>query len=484
MEDLRERAIRGGLARILAQAANFSIRLGSLGVLAHLLTPQDFGLVGMVTAVTGFLNVFRDFGLSAASIQRATVTQEQMSTLFWVNVLFGGALAAIALALAPLIARFYHQPDLVWVTGVIAIGFLFNGMGVQHSSLLQRQMRFQELALIDIVSLIVGTAVAIPMAKFGYGYWALVAMTVSLPITGTLGYWIASSWVPGLPRKRVGMRSMMRFGGATTLNGLVSYVAYNVEKVLLGRYWGAEAIGNYGRAYQLISIPTDNLNSAVGQVAFSALSRLQAEPEKLKKYFLQGYSLVLAMTVPVTIGCALYADALVYVLLGPKWNDVVEVFRLLAPTILVFAASRPLGWLLDSLGLVERGLKIALVSAPLMVVGCLIGLPYGPKGVALAYSVVMTLRVVPIIAWAVHGTPISVREVLRAFGLPLGACVIAAALTSALQLTYEAALTPLPRLLLSSTILVVTYTTVLLLAAGRNSVYERTFRQLTRRSIA
>jgi O-antigen/teichoic acid export membrane protein len=142
MKNLKQRTIRGGSARICAQAANFLLRVGSLMVLARLLSPQDFGLVGMITALTGVLNLFRDFGLSAASVQRATVTEEQTSTLFWINVLVGGILTMVALALAPVVAAFYREPQLLWVTSVLAIGFLLNGAGVQHSSILQRQMRF------------------------------------------------------------------------------------------------------------------------------------------------------------------------------------------------------------------------------------------------------------------------------------------------------------------------------------------------------
>ena len=103
---------------------------------------------------------------------------------------------------------------------------------------------------------------------------------------------------------------MMRFGGTITLNSLVVYIAYNLEKVLLGRFWGAATVGVYGRAYQLINIPTDNLNSAVGEVAFSVLSRVQKDADRLRSYFLKGYSLVLALTVPVTVACALFWERL------------------------------------------------------------------------------------------------------------------------------------------------------------------------------
>ncbi len=348
-------------------------------VLARLLGPKDFGLVGMVTAFTGVLDLFRDFGLSSAAVQRTTVTEDQISTLFWINISVGALLGLLAVAMAPVIAAFYHEPRLFGVTVVLAAGFLFNAAGVQHSVLLQRQMRFTALAVIGVVSLIVGTAIAIGGAKAGYGYWSLVAMTLTLPIASTTGLWLTTRWMPGLPRRRAGIRSMMRFGGTLTLNGLVAYVAYNAEKVLIGRFWGADAIGIYGRAYQLVNIPTANLNSAVGEVAFSALSRLQDDPSRLRSYFLKGYSLVLAMTLPMTIACVLFADDVVFVLLGPKWKEAVPIFRLLAPTILTFALINPLGWLLYSLGLVKRSLKIALVFAPSIIAGYVIGLAYGPR---------------------------------------------------------------------------------------------------------
>jgi O-antigen/teichoic acid export membrane protein len=470
MKDLRERTIRGGSARICVQGASFLLRIGSLMVLARLLDPRDFGLVGMVTAVMGVLDLFRDFGLSAASVQRATVTEEQTSTLFWVNVLVGGILTIVALALAPAVGTFYHEPQLFWVTSVVAIGFVLNGAGVQHSALLQRQMRFTALAIIDIFSLMIGISIAIGMAEAGYGYWALVTNIVSRPLTTTLGLWLATRWVPGMPRRGAGIRSMMRFGGTMTLNGLVLYAAFNLQNLLLGRFWGAEAIGIYGRASQLIQIPIDNLNSAIGGVAFAALSRIQDDPERLKRYFLKGYSLVVALTLPITIACALFSDDLISVLLGPKWKDAAEIFRILAPTILVFAIANPLGWLLSSLGLVERALKIALVFAPIIIAGYVIGLQYGPRGVALAYSAVMTLGIVPICAWALHGTVICVWDILLALIRPLASSVAAAGLAFGVQLFYPM-LPLLPRLLLESTLFGATYLVMLLFVAGHKSFY-------------
>lgn len=482
MKDLKEKTIRGGLARMSAQAAQFLLRVGSLMVLARLLGPKDFGLVGMVTAFTGVLNLFRDFGLSSAAVQRKSVTDEQISTLFWINIAVGAVLGLLSVALAPVIAGFYHEPRLVGVTAVLAIGFLFNAAGVQHSALLQRQMRFTSLAVISTVSMAVGTCIAIVGARAGYGYWALVAMTTVTPLIYTVCVWLKTAWVPGMPRRRVGIRSMMRFGGTITLNGLVVYVASNLEKVLIGRFWGVNAIGIYGRAYQLVSIPTDNLNSAVGEVAFSALSRLQDAPSRLKSYFLKGYSLVLALTLPSTFACAVFADDMILVLLGPKWKEAAPIFRLLAPTILVFAIANPLSWLVSSLGLVGRNLKIALLIAPTMIAGYVMGLPYGPKGVAFAYSTVLTLWVLPLIAWCVHRTVISFRDILLAVSRPLASSIVAAGLASGARLVYGRLFSPLPRLLLESAALLVIYLGMLLFVMGQKFFYLDLLRGLSRRS--
>lgn len=476
MKDLKQRTIRGAFAKICSQGAGFLLRMGSLMILARLLDPKDFGLVGMVTAVIGVFSVFRDFGLSAAAVQRKTVTAEQSSTLFWINFLVGVLLCMVVLALAPFVAAFYHQQRLVGVTAALATAFLFNAAGVQHSALLEREMRFTTLSIIDVCSLMVSTGVGIGLALLGFGYWALVATTTVTPLVYTICVWWTTGWVPGRPRRHMGIRTMMRFGGTLTLNGMVMFIASNLDKILLGRFWGADALGIYGRAYQLINIPTDSLNSTAGGVAFAALSRLQGDPIRLKSYFLKGYSLVLSLTVPITFTCALFAEDLIVVFLGPKWRGAVSVFRFLTPSTLTFAILTPLGWLLSSVGLVGRGLKMALVFGPLMVMGYVIGLSHGPNGVALGYSSVSLLAVLPLVAWAVHGPVISRRDILLAIGRPLLAGTAAAGAAFGLQSLYGSLLTPLFRLILGVAIVCVVYLWMLLFAMGQKTFYANIVR--------
>jgi PST family polysaccharide transporter len=471
MNDFKGRTLRGGLAKVGAKAADFLLRMGSLMVLARLLEPTDFGLVGMVTAITGVLGLLKEFGLSTATVQRATITDEQLSTLFWINIVGGAILGLASLATAPFVAAFYHEPRLFLVMIVLGSGFLFNAAGVQHSALLQRQMRFTALAIIEVLSLLISSAISIALATRGYGYWALVAWSITLPLASTLLTVFQSGWIPGRPRLNTGMRSMMRFGSIVTLNGLVVYIAYNLDKILLGRFWGAEVVGIYGRAYQLVTLPTDYLNGATGSVAIPVLSRLQDDPEQLRNYFLKGYSLVLALTIPITAACALFANELILVIFGPKWNDAIPIFRLLAPTILVFALINPTGWLLVSLGMVGRSLRIALAIASLVITGCVIGLPYGAKGVAFGYSAALTLWVVPHLLWCFHGTVISFRDVLLVASRPFTSGIVGASCALGVLLLVGPSVSTLATLLLGGTVLIAVYVWMLLFVMGQKTLY-------------
>lgn len=456
----------------------FTVRIGSVMVLARILSPGDFGIVGMVTALTGVLTVFRDFGLSAATVQRVDVSHDQTSTLFWLNMLFGAMLTLLVVAMAPFIARFYHQPRLLWIAIAVSAGFLFNAAGVQHSALLQRQLRFTALAAIDVISLVVSSSLGIGMALLGFGYWALVAAAVSLPLVTSLCLWLTSGWIPGAPRRRIGIRSLMRFGGAVTVISILMYVAYNSEKVLLGRYWGAAVLGIYGRAYYLINVPTDNLNSAVGDVAFSALSRLQHDPARFRSYFLKGYSLVLTLTIPMSVAILLFAPDLISLILGPKWREAAPILRLLAPTILVLALINPVAWLMFSLGLVGRSLKASIIFAPLVIASYAMGLHYGPKGVAFAYSTVMLLAAVPLVAWGVHGTLIRLRDVAAAAARPVISAAAAAPLAYGIGSWCGHSWPTLLRLLLESATLVGAYAVILLYVMGQKAFYFGLIRSL------
>src|ERR1700730_4647548 len=478
LHDLKKKTARGALISAFGQGASLFFRTGSMVVMARLLVPEDFGLVGMITACTGFLGLFRDAGLSMATIQRASITRAQTSMLFWINLAVGGLLAVLSAAIAPILVRFYHEPRLLWATIVLGISFVFNGAGAQHRAVLQRDMRFAVLTFIDIAAILASIAVGVGIAIAGLGYWALVGMTLCVHAVSFLGVWIVGAWLPDLPRRGAGVWSMVTYGGTVTLNSVIVYIAYNTDKVLLGRFWGAATLGIYGRAYQLINLPTENLNATIGQVAFPALSRLQNDPQRLRNYFLKGYGLFLSLVMPITLGCGLFAEDIIRVFLGAKWDAAVPVFRLFAPTIFTFALINPLAWLLLATGRAKRSLMISLVIAPVVMLSYAAGLSFGPNGVASGFSIGTMLLAVPVIIWATRGTAITAVDTLKEIMRPFFSIAIGAgAALAAWGFTHLIA-SPLLRLIAANSILFGVYAIVLLFVMGQKEIYLGLLREI------
>jgi len=476
--EFKQKSARGGTLTMLGQGMGMALQIGTTVILARLLLPSDYGLQAMVFTLTAFFSLFKDAGLSVATVQRETLSQEQISTLFWLNVALGAALTIVVAAAAPLLAAFYKQPHLLGITAASATIFLFNSLSVQHRALLDRSMRFATNVKIDILCALIGSVVAIVLAFLGFGYWALICQNISLPIVGTIAVWAAIPWIPGKPRWTPELRSMVRFGGTVTLNSVVVYIAYNMEKILLGRYWGAASLGIYGRAYQLATLPVQQLIGAVHSIAFSVLSRMQGEAERLQRAYLKSLSLIVSLTIPVVISSAVFADQIVRVLLGEKWMQAAPVLKLLAPTVMVLALVNPFSWFLRATGRVGRSLKIAFLICPVVILGIVAGLRYGPRGVAMGYSAAMILLLVPLVAWSTYGTSITFPAYWAAVRNPLFAGLMGGLAGWIFKRWSSGNLAPLPLLILELTISFLVYAGILLFALNEKNFYFDLVRQI------
>ena len=469
--EFKRRSVRGGTAIVVGRGSAAVLQLGTTLVLARLLSPTDYGLQAMVLTLVNLCSLFQDAGLSSATVQRPTVTNDQISTIFWINVALGAFLTAAVASASPLLVSFYKDPRLLWITVASASIFFSNSLAIQHRSMLNRAMRYTANAKIEITGAVVGSMVAIVMAALGFGYWALICQNITLSVVQTIAAWLAMRWIPGKPRWTSEIRSMLRYGGTVTLNGFVVYISYNVEKILLGRYWGAAPLGLYGRAYQLSNLPVQQTTDSFTAVAFPTLSRLQGDPPRLVRAYLKAHSLVVSITVPAVIACALFANEIVRILLGTKWGGAVPIVRLLAPAMLVFALMNPMSWLLRATGLVDRSLKIAVFIAPVMVLAVLAGLRYGPNGVAIGYSTAMVVLFIPLIAWAKHGTGVSNRDYWDAIKRPLIAGFIAGAAGWCSQYALRNSLPPFPLFLVAISVMGLVYLGILLFVMGQRAEY-------------
>jgi O-antigen/teichoic acid export membrane protein len=460
-------AVRGGVASVIAYALTFGLQVCSMIVLARLLSPEDFGLQGMVLVVTGFLGVFREAGLSVPSVQRESLTHEQASTLFWINAGIGAVLTLVGAAIAPVLGSFFREPRVLPVALVSSVAFLFYGLAVQHRALLTRSMRFASLARIDVLAMAAGVSVAIVMAACGFKHWALVGMAVVQPFVSLVAVWMAMPWLPGRPSRGSGVGSMIHMGGTVTLNVVVVYVAYNVEKILLGRVWGAEALGLYGRAYQLANLPAQQVISSIGAVAFPALARIQSDGDRVARVFLTGYVIVISILIPFALSCAIFAEEIVHVVLGSRWGATAQLLRLLTPVVLALALVNPFGWLLQATGRVGRSLGMGLLIAPVLVLAVSIGSRYGPAGVAVGYSTGMVMLTIPLIGWARHGTGIGMSAYWTVVKRPLVAGLVGGTIGALTKLTWAHDLEPIGRLAVGSGLFLVVYAWILLVVFGQ-----------------
>jgi PST family polysaccharide transporter len=417
--DLKGRSVRGGLLTVGSQGTQFLLQSIATVALARLLAPAEFGIVAMVTAITGLGQAFADLGLSEATIQHTEISDDQISTLFWVNVAIGFGLMLVTLALAPVLVWFYKEPRLRNITFLMSLTFFFGGLRVQHGALLKRQMRFLALAIRDVLSYVVAVPLAITLAWKGAGYWALVALPLTLNFLQMSLSWLTVRWLPGLPRRHAKVHSLISFGGNVAASYLVTNVTRSSDSVLTGWYWGAGPLGLYSRAYNLLMLPVRQLSSPAGSVAIPAFSRVQDDPERFARYYLRAASLILWITTPIFGFLFVAAQPTIVLVLGTKWESAAPVFQILA----VAGLGQPLFeltmWSFISRGESQRLLRMMVVICPILVTSYAIGLPFGIKGVALCGSLVFLALLPWIFRFSFRGTNLTLQRLGRAIVFPI-----------------------------------------------------------------
>jgi O-antigen/teichoic acid export membrane protein len=415
--DLAGRSVRGGILRSGVEAFGFAVRFGSMLVLARLLGPADFGLIAMVTAVVWVLDPLQNLGLPMATVQRAGLSREQISTLFWIQVGLGVLGMLLTAALGPGMAWFYREPRLIGIALALSILRLSEGLMFQHHALLQRQMRFAALSVVDASAMLLSAAVAIVAAALGAGYWALVLRMLTSGLAVMVGVWIACGWLPGAPSRRSGVRSMISFGARLTASGLILRASRNLAEVLVGRFAGGAALGLFTRARSFLALP-GRLSTPLASVALPALSRLQDQPERYRGYYQKAVLPLVVVGMPLVTFVFVDADQLVLTLLGGQWTEVVPILRLLAPAGFVHTFSVATNWVFVSCGRADRQLRWSLVTLVLRIAALVVGVQWGLAGVAAAHSLVAVALVYPGAIYCFYTSPLQLSDLLGVLWRP------------------------------------------------------------------
>lgn len=399
LEGLKSRTVSSGIVTSVLQVALLVLNLGSIVLLARLLAPEDFGLLAMVLTVMGFFRVFGEAGLSTVTVQKDGITHAQVSNLFWTNIAVGGVVTLTLALLAPVVAWFYRTPQLTEVTLALSMTFVLTSLTVQHVALLKRQMRFKAIALIKIASTAMGIAVGIGMAWRDYGYWSLVGMQITTPVLALVMAWWICSWRPQLPVRNSGTRSLLCFGANLTVSGFLWALAKGLDGLLIGRWFGAEALGFYSRAAALLNRPLEQASAPLESICVPTLSRLQGEPERYRRTAFQIYDCLALFCLPFSAMLLALAQPLILVVLGPKWEAAVPIFTALTLYAFYLPMVMVAGWLLVSQGRGKEFLLMSCMTSSVTVLSYLVGLRFGPIGVAMSFSLSCVLVQLPIIYW-------------------------------------------------------------------------------------
>lgn len=411
LQNIERRAVSGGFVTVAAQVAKFALTFIGAAVLARLLSPRDYGLVGMVLGVTALVGIFNELGLSTATVQRQDVTQCQVSNLFWINVGLSGVVSVICFGLAPLLAWFYRDPRVTSIMFALSSIFLLTGSTVQHRALLTRQMRFRAVAIIDVTSMFVGFASACVFAWAGFSYWALVAQQLIYALSCLVLTWSVSKWRPSLPSRNSGVRPLLSFGAHLTVADFIARTLVNTDNILIGRFFGAVPLGLYTRSSVLLARPLEQIISPINAVMDPVLARLQSDPERYRRTFLRTFNAMALIIFPFSAICLALSRPMVLVILGSKWNSIVPLFAAYA----VVAISGPLGavvsWLYQSQGRGKDQLHSHSAAGFVTFAAYVIGLHWGPFGLIVSLAITSALIRLPIIYYiAGRSGPVSTKD--------------------------------------------------------------------------
>ncbi|MBL1275781.1 MAG: MOP flippase family protein [Ectothiorhodospiraceae bacterium] len=390
-KDLGVAATRGVFWTGGGQAIRQVIQVVSSIILARLLEPSDFGLLGMAIVFVGIGQLFADFGIGAAIVQSKNVRDIELSTSFWANLIFAGLLVVGLIAIAPFVADFYDDERVLTVLSVLAFSLLISGATVVPRAILYKNLQFGLIAKAQVVGSMVGAVIAVTLAMNGFGIWSLVAQPICgslVNVSMTLRY---SQWWPRWQFSWKSITHLVSFSANVLGADLLNYAHRNGDKLIVGKFLGTASLGYYSLAYQLMLYPLSQVSSVIVKVLFPTLSQMQDDKKRYRAAYLKSVSAIAIVTFPMMVGLFVISEDFVMLAFGEKWMPMVPVLEILCWVGMLQSISTTVGIIYLSTGQVRRGFYYTLFATPVMLVGVVVGLKWGLTGVAMGYAIAATL---------------------------------------------------------------------------------------------
>lgn len=422
--EVERRAARGGALTAGSQALKTAVEAVGLLLLARTIAPADFGLIDMILAVTGVIDLLKDFGLSSATIQRARLDHAQVNVLFWINVASGLGLSVLTALLAPALALLYGRPELLPLALTLSLASFLGGLPLQQQALLRRNLEFRRLAIIDGISACGSTGLSVAAAYAELGPWALVVRQLSRPALQAVATWMLSPWKPSRYRA-ANVRELLRVGTQVSGFQLLNFCERNLDSVLVGRFAGPLELGFYTRAYEVMRAPLNLVNAPTAVVVIPALSRLAFDAERYRALYTAVTRLLLLATIPLAPLLIAAADPVLPWVLGPQWSGAVPLVRWLCAGLLIKPLVFTSSWLFVSQGRTAELLCFGVFASMVALVSFAVGLPWGALGVAASYTLIDLFFRAPVMLWWVgREGPVGSRDLFRCLA-PAWTCVAA-----------------------------------------------------------
>jgi len=371
----------------VSQAGRRVTQLATTVLLARLLAPEDFGLVGMALAVIVLVDVFKDLGTTSALVQQRQVGEPLLSSIFWIQAGAGIAAAALVAALAPLAALGFGEPEVAQLVRWLAWSFVLSGLGLTHQTLLTRDLAFERLARCEIAATVAGSAAGIGAALSGWGAKSLALQTLVFWATSTTLLWWAHPWRPRAHFRWNAVKPVVGYSLNLSAYNLVNYAARNADTLLVGVLLGPQALGFYNMAYRVMLAPLHGISKVLGRVMFPYLSSLQDDDARFGRIYLRWVGGVALVTFPLMLGLVAVAEPLVLSVLGPRWEPLVPLLLILAPAGALQSIVGTVGNIYKAKAATDRLLRFGIFGTAVTVLCYGVGIRWGVAGVAAGCTV-------------------------------------------------------------------------------------------------
>jgi O-antigen/teichoic acid export membrane protein len=386
--DLKTRTIHGigwsGISQLSTQGFQVIVKI----ILARLLVPEDFGIIGMALIFTTLIQTVNELGLSAAIIQRKDVTEKHLSTFFWTSILMGVVLCIIAIAASPLVATLFREEQVQDVVRVLSLGFVFGSVGIVHRALLEKRIDFRSVATTEIGAAALFGISSIMLALSGFGVWSLVVGSILGNLGRSLFLWVLCPWRPFMLFDSKSFGELFGFGKNVMGSRMLNYVSTNADYFLIARFLDATSLGLYTLAYQIGAASLTQISYIISRVAFPTFSIIQDDNAKIRVGYLKVIKYTSLITFPLLAGIGVAAPLFVPSVLGEKWMSMVVPLQILCVIGALRSVGTHVGSILLSKGRSDIQFRWNIFTAILVPGALTVGIKYGITGVAVALTLV------------------------------------------------------------------------------------------------